>query len=956
MQTESDQNIIENIVESWIFTVCQQILDETRSAFLSGSTPSELQFTSLFKEKASAYPSRRSSLNPTSALEKSTDDAHVLFETLKNRASSAQGTQQKSGKDLLAMQRSMLVAIQRRILKSLASKQGLVIGWPIDGQETTLKDVNLDEEDEEEAEEPTTNHQQEPMKETMTGIFNQTLINSLSSLSSLRSTYEKLTEDAMDLYFIAGQGKNFERMLADLAVLKYQSRDYAGAANFFAKIIPVYSQLQWSLLEQQILMMHAQCLKLLNRRDDYVRMLLGILAKAVSAKISSRDKKSESRTENFEIETETMDGRSLLNELLSCSAQLPYEVSVEMSSYFQNIRVEPYIQHYEDREGFQLAVKIRSPFHDDLKVDRAAVVLESINELPARTIQLTNNDSNSISKGVFSTWVGCNVTTLGLFRLRKLQIVCSKINFVSEIRDEQHLLIEPTKTDPLQFRTNSILCYPREDGFDVKISLSKLILLDQKRCLELECHNGPTQLKTVKIKLKSASSGLRLHIADAKLKSGEAELSTKQSVGSISIPLIKPHSRINVSIPFELDDAHKEIAIRVDVASIDSPMEFTSVEIIQVELPLDINVHDLFKKTHIFSRFHIRSATEYPLKVVDLELEGTKDFEVEVPTVVPLPTTIYAKQPGTFMYKIHPVHLKDGVMAPRRDVKEEKPLTLTVDYHCIDEEVQWIALHKFTTDLEQGDYKPWQRLLKKTFQRAVARNLTPHSYSDYTLTQQVHVPSFEEIGWSALLVDLHPNTTIDLRAWLLKWHRDNAVIPGLEDSTPSQTELNEITRSIVITVPLPRLHTLQMVEIKLSNGHAPLTVGEPVTASLTIQHTRHWESPSASASVAQKTQTAEFMYSVEAPLDTWAIGGQRRGRFAAEADERKEWQLILVPLKTGKLLLPSVEVRPSGTEELTCETDFKGAGKTVLVLGNLKRTTVLMSGMEAKLTSAVQVE
>jgi hypothetical protein len=150
--SNSHEAIIGNIVSSWIYTVSQQILDETRSAFLSGSTPAELQFTSLFKEKSSAYPKRKSSLKPQSALEKSTDDAQTLFENLKTRASAAEGVQNKSGKDFLAMQRSMLVAMQRRILESLASRQGWKIGWPALGTEHDFQDVELDEEDEEDDE------------------------------------------------------------------------------------------------------------------------------------------------------------------------------------------------------------------------------------------------------------------------------------------------------------------------------------------------------------------------------------------------------------------------------------------------------------------------------------------------------------------------------------------------------------------------------------------------------------------------------------------------------------------------------------------------------------------------------------------------------------------------------------------------------------------------------------
>jgi hypothetical protein len=348
-------------------------------------------------------------MNTQSALEKSTDNAQALFEKLKSRASSTDGAQNKSGKEFLAMQRAMLVAMQRRILEGLAFRQGLKIGWHSQEGDAELAEIDLDEEDEDEDEGKSQNQSE---KETLAGVFDQTLFLALSSLQNLRTAYEKLTEDSLDLYFIAGQGKNFERMLADLAVLKFQSRDYAGAANFFSKIIPVYTQLQWHNLEREMLLMHARCLKLLNRRDDYVRMLLGMIAKGVSEKLSLRSWGSHLPIERANIEYQTIDGQSLITELLSCSSQLPYDVTVEMGTYFQNIVVEPYIQHFEDKEGFQLSLKFRNPFNDPFTVDEATVLLESQNETGSRKISLKSEEPIPISKGTSTIMVGCGVSLI----------------------------------------------------------------------------------------------------------------------------------------------------------------------------------------------------------------------------------------------------------------------------------------------------------------------------------------------------------------------------------------------------------------------------------------------------------------------------------------------------------------------------------------------------------------
>ena len=55
---------------------------------------------------------------------------------------------------------------------------------------------------------------------------------------------------------------------------------------------------------------------------------------------------------------------------------------------------------------------------------------------------------------------------------------------------------------------------------------------------------------------------------------------------------------------------------------------------------------------------------------------------------------------------------------------------------------------------------------------------------------------------------------------------------------------------------------------------------------------------------------------------------------------------MLVPLVAGRLALPRVEIRAQqqqrgeGQRAVTCETDYTSQGETVMVVADVKRTTV----------------
>lgn len=135
-----------------------------------------------------------------------------------------------------------------------------------------------------------------------------------------------------------------------------------------------------------------------------------------------------------------------------------------------------------------------------------------------------------------------------------------------------------------------------------------------------------------------------------------------------------------------------------------------------------------------------------------------------------------------------------------------------------------------------------------------------------------------------------------------------------------------------------------------------------ITAELCLRHTRRWCSP---ANRESADQPLECSYEIHANPESWQIGGRRRGNFLARDGESTRFTVLLLPQKPGHLLLPGIEIRtffptqpqlptsPPVTDPaapaapsrhpIPCEVDYRNHGETVLVLPDLKKTTVSLS-------------
>jgi hypothetical protein len=157
-----------------------------------------------------------------------------------------------------------------------------------------------------------------------------------------------------------------------------------------------------------MLMVHAECLKMLNRKDDYARMLLGLLDKAVASK-SSPGLKSQALG-YVDIESFQIRGQSILKELSTTATGLPYEITVPFSTYFQTMTIDPYIKHYPEKEGFQLRLKFRSVLEEPIMIDSAKLVLTTSSDSGPSQIILESNEAVEVGKGTTTIVLGTHVS------------------------------------------------------------------------------------------------------------------------------------------------------------------------------------------------------------------------------------------------------------------------------------------------------------------------------------------------------------------------------------------------------------------------------------------------------------------------------------------------------------------------------------------------------------------
>lgn len=422
------EQVIDNVVSSFTFSVAQQILAQTstKSLPIPPSTLSPVSGTFGGHEPKAAIPEPKTMMHPARTTSLSLHPSVTspgLFPGGRsasmpgpNNGPNAPSPYLKNGLESLASHRAHLYILSRSVLEHLGDVRDWTVGWrqvltTNMKPEAVLEDVNLGDPPSGEAGKDSSAPPSTPP--FLNGIDNQLLRAALASLDDFYRLYETLTDKSLRHSTVADRTQSVQTNMAELAVLKFYLRDYAAAASYFYRMTPFYGEEGWSQIEINMLVMYVKCLKELQRNDEYVRVTVKLLAKGAAREKEKIVRKAGFRKSQMtSFANEEVDLKGHLSDLMSTIKVLEHEVSVNMTSFFSNIEVEATPRYHDSQDTVALQLQLRYLLEDALHIDRVRVRIAAIGPSAAKDIWLESREPLDLTRGIVRFQVESNVSNM----------------------------------------------------------------------------------------------------------------------------------------------------------------------------------------------------------------------------------------------------------------------------------------------------------------------------------------------------------------------------------------------------------------------------------------------------------------------------------------------------------------------------------------------------------------
>ncbi|OTA97832.1 hypothetical protein M434DRAFT_391451 [Hypoxylon sp. CO27-5] len=981
--------VVENLVASFAFSVAQQILAQTSTKALPippstlGPQDAQEPKSAIPEPKTMMHPARSSSLairtGGTAGVSRPLPSPNV-FTTRHSGSTEDQGqsTFLKAGLEELAARRAELYILSRNILAECGKKRGWTDGWssvPVIGESTMVEmfDIDLDGDEKSVAGDGETSAGYEAVI-SISGIESKLLKTALDNTDDFYRLYETLTDKALRHYTVADHTHSVKTCMADIAVLKYHLADYGSASSYLWETTPFFGDSGWSLLELSMLVMCSRCLKQLQQKEDYVKVMLKLLTKAAAAERDYQGQKLKFRLgkkDDIEYPDSTAI-KGFLDDLLAVTRTLPTELRIPLSSFFSVVEVEGPPEYHQGRDGISLNLKVNSLLVDNLKVDTGKVRVVSTAGRSSKEIWFELANAITIKPGKNKLKLNSNSAIPGSYEIDRIDLRASNLRLHHEREADQPL---SKANDILQ--SPYVVIYHRADTLDVQLHASKHTQLDRNNTVDIELDPGWNDIISMEVRVKAATGGLRLLTSEARCIASSAEFSKPPGGGLFCFGSVPQDGTLRIRFPYTVEQETTSISIRVDVSytTEDGTFFFSKTPVIETALALGVNVQDVFKHDALFSRFTVSTASHSPLRLFKSELVSSEVFESAFGVPPTAPVVIFPRQPASLLYKI------TRKMDLKINPKTKKTMYLRLHYSVLLDEIESLIGDSLAESLQDTPLHPFSRLIRSTVLPHVRHSFVGQDLERATLLGSVPTTFLSSINWPRYFVGLGKASdgtdhSQALTSFLRRWQNEH---PKL---TLEAASMSSEPRSILIPVDIPSLTIVHTADIRLQQPARPASplstlpssptptvcTNQLLPAVLHLKWTRIWDT----TTPASDQTDLEFSYELIGPQDTWLLGGRRKGHFVIPApshsngaqfestpDTEAEIPILLVPLREGWLPYPSVDIRevrpyddiaavssPSaktpvdGGAGVHYETDFRNLGETVRVIADRARVTL----------------
>lgn len=770
------------------------------------------------------------------------------------------------------------------------------------------------------------NESEESIEENLSGLKSQMLIAVSTSRATFLDLYILLT---MFSYRLLGRTKSYTALrhaLIDLVEFEYVQKNFAIAARYLGSILGPLPRPSRHPADDYLFRIYADCLKQLDKPNDYARCLIACLE---SSPHSGPQDSISSPQDIDNLQTR-------LSEVLGVVS--PF--TLRLTTLFHLEDVASTIGHSAGIDGFTLQVALRTLYGPGtILVHAVKLKLSSNDGNEPRFISLQSSEPISITQKATTIMLQTSVMAQGWYKVDEIEVRIGNLRLFQHFQSSH----DPDLTDEedsVAIRTAvvPILVYPHDRALAVRIRPSSILHLSETRRLCIELRPGQNEITQCKLRLKTATAGLRLNVHDARVLDRERPPDTLRTAREgdtllMVIDDLKPDSLTAIEMPYTLEiPSTASIAIRVEAGYETERGQSILYEtaVVNVLLPVTVNVQDVYRPSCTYSRFTISPSTMVPLNLISCHLEENDYYTIELPETHQDNLIVFPRQPASWTVRLVPKR-GDAAQMNRR-------LTLVVDFQSLDDVILSALDHHFTSALVSSTHASAARLLSFHLLEQVRRAWTEQDLEVAGLMQEMEIWNAEDLDWPSVLCGIDRSHRTGLEAWISSWHAQS---PSLQ---LKGTEWAKRQLKLHVDVPPPPLIVTAHLQIKGTlGGLGTAAIGQPLLASLEL-----------SLAGPQKEQV-EGIFELVAVADSWLIGGRRKGNVQLQ-HESVQIQIVLFPQQLGHLLLPTVTIKcrrrtsrgGTGSRETWIEVNSEvynaAHGRSVLVIPDLRSTTVEVFG------------
>lgn len=416
------------------------------------------------------------------------------------------------------------------------------------------------------------------------------------------------------------------------------------AATHLEKMTKFYADQGWGLIETTLLGMYAKCLKEMDRREEYIKVLLKLLAKSSTAERERLRRRGigapsygpiekQGLANDYTLEEEAA-VTGYVNSIVDLSKDAAKEISVPMSHFWADIVVDPYPQHMNDRDGFEVLVKMRYLLREEMEVQKIKVrVVNTIGQV--KEVWMETQEPTIMRKGIVRALARTNITIPGSYLVERIVLTANKLIFLHEF------MAKSTSTTPAGLISNSgaavsaakklrLSFFPAPRNVIVRLEVPRQIHLEHTKATEIVLDAGGNNILNGELRVRSATAGLRLMTAELELLEGQGIVEVNEKPGVIKLRDMGMGQTVRLRVPYTSENELTELSVKVEVDYTTDKGDFFFADKLSVAvvLPLAVNVQDVFKPESLFSKFQVSTAIpEMPLRILKATLEGSMSFE-----------------------------------------------------------------------------------------------------------------------------------------------------------------------------------------------------------------------------------------------------------------------------------------------------------------------------------------